>query len=87
MVLVVISELVTNAIVHAGSAPEPIAVYRNGKLLVEVHDHVPALSVAPRAADGDSAGGYGLRLVAKLTQRWGWQPTNNGKRVWAETLC
>ena len=89
--MVVISELVTNAVVHAGSASEVRATFGDGRLLLEVYDTDPAPPV-PRTlggGDGDGVveGGSGLGLVTALATRWGWEETETGKRVWAETRC
>lgn len=86
-VLLVVSELVTNAVVHARSAPEVTATFDNGRLLVAVADTDPVPSILRTGLDGDTAGGFGLRLVAALTDSWGWEPTEAGKRVWTETSC
>ena len=83
--LLVISELVTNAVIHAQSAPAVVASYDDGRLRLEVHDQNPA---PPEVrADGDGVGGYGLRMVSRLTDRWGWEPTPTGKRIWSEMHC
>lgn len=85
--LVVISELVTNAVVHARSRSEVLASFDDGRLRLEVHDreHAPPIERGP--GDGNPPGGLGLRLVRTLTDSWGWEPTPNGKLVWTETLC
>lgn len=82
---VVTSELVTNAIVHAHSAPQLTAMLSGGRLRLEVHDSHPAPPVV-QPDDDRRVGGFGLRVVDKLTDGWGWEPTADGKRVWAETL-
>ena len=81
----VTSELVTNAIVHANSAPEVTAMLSDGRLRLEVHD---ADTRPPVVQSGDDVrvGGFGLWVVDALTHGWGWEPTANGKRVWAESL-
>jgi len=85
-VLLMISELVTNAVVHADSAPDVAAIHRDGRLVVEVHDSDPTPPVM-RSDGGGPDGGFGLQLVEALSLRWGWEPTATGKRVWAEALC
>ena len=82
---VVTSELVTNAIVHANSAPEVTAILSDGLLRLEVRDGDTAPPVV-RADDDLRVGGFGLRVVDALTDGWGWEPTDSGKRVWVETV-
>ncbi|MGH9269689.1 MAG: ATP-binding protein [Ilumatobacteraceae bacterium] len=82
---VVTSELVTNAIIHADSAPEVTVTLSDGRVRLEVHDTHPAAPVI-RPDDDRRVGGFGLRVVEALTDGWGWEPTSGGKRVWVETL-
>jgi two-component sensor histidine kinase len=81
-VALIVSELVTNAIVHARSAPVVHGTYEHGCLRLEVHDG--AVAPPTMATHGRDVGGYGLRIVDRLAQSWGWVPTDDGKRVWAE---
>lgn len=78
----VTSELVTNAVVHAGSAPHLTAVIGSGRLRLEVHDEAEEPPV--RRASMSVAGGRGLHVVEAVAERWGWSPTERGKYVWAE---
>jgi anti-sigma regulatory factor (Ser/Thr protein kinase) len=81
----VVSELTTNTIVHTHSAPTVVASYDDGWLRIEVHDQDRK---PPRTADQpDASGGWGLRLVAAVTDGWGWNQTRSGKHVWTEMLC
>ena len=81
----VVSELVTNAVVHAKSAPEVAATATDGGLHLDVYDGDRSPPMIRDPADGGTRGGFGLRIVAALSDRWGWEPTTSGKRVWAET--
>ncbi|MER6342956.1 ATP-binding SpoIIE family protein phosphatase [Streptomyces sp. NPDC001595] len=87
---VIVSELVTNAVVHAGTDVE--LAYRleteTGALVVEVTDRHPAR--APRDGDTGPAPahetpeyGRGLRLVATLAESWGVTYRRGAKTVWA----
>ena len=82
--VLVTSELVTNAVVHAASSTRLRATLHAGRLRLEVYDD----SVEPpRPRDNsETAGGYGLQFVASLADDWGWSPTPTGKLVWAEHL-
>lgn len=83
---VVTSVLVTNAIVHANSAPEVTATVSHGRLRLEVDD-TDAEPPVVQSEDHHRIGGFGLRVVAALSHRWGWERTPTGKRVWAEAEC
>jgi anti-sigma regulatory factor (Ser/Thr protein kinase) len=80
--LLVVNELVTNALVH-GRAPLELLLRRTAtRLYVEVVDgsgHLPRR----RLAGYDDEGGRGLHLVAALSERWGVRPAGEGKAVWA----
>jgi anti-sigma regulatory factor (Ser/Thr protein kinase) len=81
----VVSELVTNAIVHAGGAVR-ITVTRDGdNVRIDVHDNGSGFPHL-RTAD-TSPGGRGLHIVDQLSKQWGSQPTATGKLVWAVVSC
>ncbi|MEV6932802.1 ATP-binding protein [Dactylosporangium sp. NPDC051485] len=83
----IVSELVTNAVEHAGT-PLTVTVSRRGELLhlaVEDGEATP-----PRVIDGPGRPGAplelrgnGLRIVAREAVAWGTAPTADGKVVWA----
>ncbi|WP_435643202.1 ATP-binding protein [Streptomyces sp. H49] len=79
-----VSELVTNAVQHAGTGSVSLAVCLNEAVLrIEVCDTSPVLP-QPALPDADSEGGRGLFLVAALADRYHAEPTKNGKFCWAE---
>jgi hypothetical protein len=79
------SELVTNAVNHAGGATRILVVHDDHNLLFEVHDDTHNI---PKARDtGGPAGGFGLRIVARASESWGWNQTATGKVVWATVPC
>ncbi|MBH5338254.1 SpoIIE family protein phosphatase [Streptomyces pactum] len=78
----VVSELVTNAIRHAGG-PVSLRLIRTDVLTCEVSDPSSTQPRMRRARDTDE-GGRGLYLVAQLTTRWGSRYTRQGKTIWAE---
>jgi anti-anti-sigma factor len=81
---VVVSELVTNAVRHAGTMITLVLSLRGHNLLVSVEDGSPdPPRLAPAADPDDPAAGRGLAIVDEMTTRWGWRPTGSGKVVWA----
>lgn len=81
--ILLISELVTNAVVHTG-CPAVLRMLLGGPgVRVEVAD-VSDRAPARRQAAGDDTGGRGLELVDGLADRWGWQREGAGKRIWCE---
>lgn len=79
-----VTELVSNAVLH-GAGTVLLAVGRDGGgLRVDVYDESPD---APVVVDGETLfeHGAGLRLVAALASSWGVDARNDarpGKRVW-----
>ncbi len=82
----VVSELVTNAIVHAHSAPELTVLLQDGGIRIEVLDGATTPPVARPPGNRSRVGGFGLQFVQAVAHQWGWEPTTAGKRVWAEML-
>jgi anti-sigma regulatory factor (Ser/Thr protein kinase) len=86
--ILLVSELVTNAVVHTGCPAVlrlslPGVTQEQATVRLEVADHSDRAPV-PRCADGDETGGRGLALVDGLADRWGWSPEGAGKRIWCE---
>ncbi|GAB2865072.1 SpoIIE family protein phosphatase [Nocardioides pacificus] len=79
--LLVTSELVTNAILHAASPVELRLRADDDEVLIEVLDNA---SYEPRKQrpDADDEHGRGLQIVAAVCDRWGTRPTDDGKVVW-----
>ncbi len=96
-VVLLTDELVTNAVVHAGSACRLEVAVSDAVVTVSVIDTSRVIP-SPRgelALDGDDVaggndldlarlaeGGRGLRLVELLATAWGVEPLSAGKRVW-----
>ncbi len=87
-VAIVVSELVTNAVLHARTDIELRLEQLDDTVRVEIHDDGPGL---PRRGDDAFPAehplprdhGYGLMLVEMLTRAWGVTPAETGKTVWA----
>ena len=82
-VCLVVSELVTNALLHGRSDAVLRVVQSHGAIRVEVQDDDTRLPL-PSAPDPQALGGRGLALVAALSTMWGTERTAVGKTVWAE---
>jgi PAS domain S-box-containing protein len=78
-----VSEVVTNALVHAGTDMELVASVHDGGLRVELGDGSPHLP-ARRDYAGLAGTGRGLRLLEQLVSRWGVRSHSAGKVVWFE---
>ena len=78
-----VSELVTNAIVHARTDVELRLMADDRMLRAEVSDGNPTFP-SPRRPMGLAGTGRGLLLMDDLASRWGVSPTGAGKTVWFE---
>ncbi len=80
-VVMVVSEVVTNAIVHAKS-PMTLSLHRLGpSVRGQVTDHSTAWPT-PLPAGMDEEHGRGLAIVAAYADRWGVTSESEGKAVW-----
>jgi two-component sensor histidine kinase len=86
-VRLVITELVTNSVRHAGLATDDVVrvrVSEAGEVLhLEVEDDGRAGAVERRPTDRGQIGGFGLNIVETVSARWG-VSLAHGTRVWAE---
>ncbi len=80
--ILVLSELVTNAMVHGGAGCTIEMRHWDNRLRLEVRDRSRQAPVLGLASPGDF-GGRGLRVVDAVAEAWGWEPTGDGKCVWA----
>ena len=78
-----VSELVTNAVVHGRSKADVAVLLAPESLRVEVSDSSPE-APAPRDVDDDATSGRGMALVEALASAWGVVPRPGGKTVWFE---
>ncbi|RDG38258.1 SpoIIE family protein phosphatase [Streptomyces corynorhini] len=85
--VVLTSELVTNAVIHAGTAADVLCLRTEDGVRIEVADRYPEREVPVQAsgrsfASPDQENGRGLLLCAALASRWGVEYTPTFKQVW-----
>ncbi|MDT9690496.1 SpoIIE family protein phosphatase [Streptomyces sp. P9(2023)] len=84
--VVLTSELVTNAVIHAGTAADVLCLRGDDGVRVEVADHYPEREIPVQGgrtlAHPDRENGRGLLLCAALATRWGVEYTPTHKHVW-----
>ena len=81
-VSLLVSELVTNVVLHART-PCEVVMFRKDVLRIEVIDHDPRPPIR-KDHDPEAASGRGLLLLAGMSARHGADRDANGKRVWFE---
>lgn len=81
--LLLVSEVVTNAVVHANSEADLRVCHVGSRVRIEVVD---SSSAAPQVkeAEEEATGGRGMALVEVLSLDWGIDQVHGGKRVWFE---
>ncbi|MEV4559726.1 SpoIIE family protein phosphatase [Kitasatospora sp. NPDC049285] len=89
--VVLVSELVTNAVVHAGTAAEVACLREDETVRIEVTDRHPERGLpsfanvtlnSDRYADPDGEGGRGLLMCSALSSSWGVEYAAGRKTVW-----
>ena len=82
--MLVVSELVTNAVVHTHGPLRLRVELVSERLHLAVADQSPRLlGLAARPGDPDAEGGRGLLVVDQLASSWGMQhPPEGGKVIW-----
>ncbi|MER6473302.1 SpoIIE family protein phosphatase [Streptomyces collinus] len=85
--VVLTSELVTNAVVHAGTHADVLCLRTEDGVRIEVSDRYPEREVPVQGSpttmgSPDREGGRGLQLCAALAARWGVDYTPTHKNVW-----
>lgn len=85
--VVLTSELVTNAVVHAGTSADVLCLRSDDGVRIEVADRypereIPLQATAVSMGSPDREGGRGLQLCAALARRWGVEYTPTHKQVW-----
>lgn len=79
--VLVVDELVSNAVKHGGGCLELGLEAHEGTVTVGAAD---GSAVVPRRGDPTDKGGRGLALVEAISSRWGVSDHEGGKRVWVE---
>jgi hypothetical protein len=79
----VVTELATNAVLHARSAFSVSLTLSGGAIRISVGDTLPLRPVAVNQ-QLTAAPGHGLGVVAAMATRWGVETVPTGKAVWAE---
>lgn len=78
--VLLVSELTTNAVLHARSECTIEADFTCPQLVVSVIDGMPG--ELPPADGSREHHGRGLELVASIADRWGVTQTHGGKAIW-----
>ncbi|HET7529754.1 MAG TPA: SpoIIE family protein phosphatase [Mycobacteriales bacterium] len=80
-----VSELVTNGVRHAGTGMRLVMTRQAAaQIRIAVTDNAPDADVRPRRRDDSAEGGRGLFLVEHLSTGWGSVVDSSGKTVWFE---
>lgn len=79
-----VSELVTNAVLHARTEVEVSVARLDGRVRVRVRDRRPGRGLVPQRCSPYAGTGQGLALVEQLASRYGADGDDAGKTVWFE---
>lgn len=87
VVELLVSELLTNALLHADTDLDLRTSLERGHIRVEVADGSPGRPIL-RHPPADATSGRGLEIVDALASRWGVdERPGGGKSVWFEVSC
>lgn len=82
--LLIVSELVTNALVHTDGRVRLDLTLLDNRLRVAVADASARTPAKPTSISWEATGGRGILLVEAMSDTWGTVPVSGGKQVWAE---
>jgi anti-sigma regulatory factor (Ser/Thr protein kinase) len=77
-----ISEVVTNAVLHAHSQVEVVLTNLDGALRVEVTDESDLWPLLAEPVKDSDDYGRGLAMVRDMSDQWGVVAIDSGKTVW-----
>jgi anti-sigma regulatory factor (Ser/Thr protein kinase) len=83
LAVLLVSELASNVVLHAGTDFELSIRLRDDELRIEVQDASPVMPTLKHYV-AESVTGRGLHMVAASADRWGFETTDTGKVVWFE---
>ncbi|MGW4384855.1 ATP-binding protein [Kitasatospora sp. NPDC004531] len=83
-VVLLVAELVGNAMLHAGGPLELVLDATPARLRIEVSDPSPAMPTLRTPHHPGLPGGHGLYIVEHTSDRWGADLHAHGKSLWAE---
>ncbi|OEJ32706.1 ATP-binding protein [Streptomyces subrutilus] len=89
-VLLLVSEVITNACLHAGGPRELVLRHGPERLRVEVSDGSPEIPRRRPPGDRTLPGGHGLIVLERLARGWGAVPSPDGrpgKTVWLDVAA
>ncbi|MEU0969321.1 SpoIIE family protein phosphatase [Streptomyces sp. NPDC005917] len=84
--LLVVSELVTNALIHTDGPVRLDLTLVDHRLRIAVADASPRSPVKPSNIGWEATGGRGILLVEAMSAAWGTVPVSGGKQVWADLV-
>ncbi|MFF7445333.1 MULTISPECIES: SpoIIE family protein phosphatase [unclassified Streptomyces] len=82
--LLIVSELVTNALVHTDGRVRLDLTLLNHRLRIAVADSSPRTPAKATSIGWEATGGRGILLVEAMSDTWGTVPVSGGKQVWSE---
>jgi anti-sigma regulatory factor (Ser/Thr protein kinase) len=83
LAVLLVSELASNAVLHARTDFDVCVRVRSDGFRVEVEDGSPVMPTLKHYV-AESVTGRGLHMVAASADRWGFESTHTGKVVWFE---
>ncbi|MER6358578.1 ATP-binding protein [Streptomyces sp. NPDC001634] len=83
-VMLIVSELLTNALMHSGTTQITLSItVEDETLRIAVDDGMPG-TATPKAADGDAESGRGLALLEHVVREYDgdWGTSDDGATTW-----